>query len=63
MGVEWDDCNTVGRFLGIKTFLNELMAYIAMAPYVKNRQEDNGGLTISVRIEEIYLIGKVCVQA
>jgi len=53
MGVDWADCNTVGRFLGIKTFLNEFIAYLEMAPYIKNRQEMNGGPTISRRSEVI----------
>lgn len=48
MGVDWADCNTVGRFLGVKTFLNEFVAYLEMGPYIKNRQEMNGGPTISV---------------
>ena len=56
MGVDWADCNTVGRFLGIKTFLNEFIAYLEMAPYIKNRQEMNGGPTISVRITKLKLI-------
>lgn len=53
MGVDWADCNTVGRFLGIKTFLNEFVAYLEMAPYIKNRNEMNGGPTISRRSEVI----------
>lgn len=53
MGVDWADCNTVGRFLGIKTFLNEFIAYLEMAPYIKNRQDMNGGPTISRRSEVI----------
>ena len=48
MGVDWADCNAVGMFLGIKTFLNELVAYVEMAPYIKNRQEMNGEPSISV---------------
>lgn len=56
MGVDWADCNTVGRFLGIKTFLNEFIAYLEMAPYIKNRQDMNGGPTISVRITKFKLI-------
>lgn len=56
MGVDWADCNAVGRFLGIKTFLNELVAYVEMAPYVKNRLENNGGPSISVRIEQVQKI-------
>jgi len=53
MGVDWADCNTVGRFLGIKTFLNEFIAYLEMAPYIKNRLEMNGEPTISRRSEVI----------
>ena len=49
MGVDWADCNAVGMFLGIKTFLNDLVAYVEMAPYIKNRQEMNGEPSISVR--------------
>jgi len=56
MGVDWADCNTVGRFLGIKTFLNEFIAYLEMAPYLKNRQEMNGGPTISVSISKLKII-------
>ena len=48
MGVDWADSNAVGMFLGIKTFLNELVAYVEMAPYIKNRQEMNGEPSISV---------------
>jgi len=53
MGVDWADCNTVGRFLGIKTFLNEFVAYLEMGPYLTNRKEMNGGPTISRRSEVI----------
>lgn len=53
MGVDWADCNAVGMFLGIKTFLNELVAYVEMAPYIKNRQEMNGEPSISRRSEVI----------
>ena len=49
VGVDWADCNAVGRFLGIKTFLNELVAYLEMMPFVHNRKEMNGGPSISVR--------------
>ncbi|XP_068755204.1 solute carrier family 28 member 3-like isoform X1 [Montipora capricornis] len=53
MGVDWADCQNVGRFLGVKTFLNEFIAYIEMGPYIKNRNEMNGGPTISRRSEVI----------
>lgn len=53
MGVDWADCQIVGRFLGVKTFLNEFVAYIEMGPYITNRNEMNGGPTISRRSEVI----------
>ena len=37
MGVEWNDCRAVSKFLGIKVFLNELIAYIDMSSHIKNR--------------------------
>ncbi|XP_020902330.1 solute carrier family 28 member 3 [Exaiptasia diaphana] len=37
MGVEWEDCRTVSKLLGIKVFLNELVGYIEMSPHIKNR--------------------------
>ena len=56
MGVDWDDCHTVGRFLGIKTFLNEFVAYLEMAPYVNNRKEMNGEPSISVTLRGKYVV-------
>ncbi|XP_029193531.2 solute carrier family 28 member 3-like isoform X1 [Acropora muricata] len=53
MGVDWADCQTVGRFLGVKTFLNEFIAYIEMGPFIENRNKMNGGPTISRRSEVI----------
>ena len=48
MGVEWRDCDVVAELLGIKTFLNEFVAYAKLSDYIKNRQLDNGLRTISV---------------
>lgn len=38
MGVQWDDCGIVGELIGIKTFLNEFLAYGELSTYLKNRE-------------------------
>ena len=50
MGVEWEDCDVVAKLLGIKTFLNEFVAYADLSTYIKNRQTMNGLRTISVSV-------------
>jgi pyrimidine nucleoside transport protein len=47
MGVEWADAGVVGELVGIKTFLNEFVAYKDLAVYIDNRQSCQG-LTLSV---------------
>ena len=32
MGVDWDECEAVGRLVGIKTVLNEFIAYRVYFP-------------------------------
>ena len=53
MGVEWSDCAGVARLLGMKTFINEFVAYEQLGEYIKNRKECLDGPTISVRSEII----------
>lgn len=48
MGVEWKDCDVVAELLGIKTFLNEFVAYAKLSDFIKNRTTENGLRTISV---------------
>ena len=48
MGVEWKDTFEVGKLLGIKTFLNEFVAYQDLAKLIKNRESDLAGSKISV---------------
>ena len=48
LGVQWDDCDVVAELLGIKTFLNEFVAYSKLSEYIKNRELERGGRTISV---------------
>lgn len=38
MGVEWSDCHRVAELIGIKTFLNEFVAYDHLAKYINNRK-------------------------
>ncbi|KAK3109178.1 hypothetical protein FSP39_024723, partial [Pinctada imbricata] len=38
MGVEWDDCRKVAEMIGLKTFLNEFIAYTELSKYIKNQQ-------------------------
>ena len=37
MGVEPRDCRHVAELIGIKTFLNEFIAYIDLSKLIKNR--------------------------
>ena len=37
LGADWEDCWVVGKLFGIKTFLNEFVAYQDMQPYIENR--------------------------
>lgn len=48
MGIPWQDSDVVAELLGIKTFLNEFVAYTRLAEYIKNRELGNGLRTISV---------------
>ncbi|XP_070541501.1 solute carrier family 28 member 3-like [Ptychodera flava] len=52
MGVDSEDCHIVAELVGIKTFLNEFVAYSRLAEYIKNRSTGFGP-TISVRSEVI----------
>ena len=47
MGVEWEDCGKVAELLGIKTFINEFVAYERLGVLIGNR-ESGAGATISV---------------
>ncbi len=48
MGVEWNDAFKVGQLLGVKTFLNEFVAYQDLAKLIKNRKMGLDGPSISV---------------
>ncbi|GFR79606.1 solute carrier family 28 member 3-like [Elysia marginata] len=37
MGVDYKDCRVVAELLGIKTFLNEFVAYVTLSKYITNR--------------------------
>ncbi|XP_065057423.1 solute carrier family 28 member 3-like [Rhopilema esculentum] len=53
MGVEWNDAFEVGKLLGIKTFLNEFVAYKELAKMIENREKGLAGPKISPRSEAI----------
>ncbi|RMX60525.1 hypothetical protein pdam_00001440, partial [Pocillopora damicornis] len=53
MGVPWEDSDVVAELLGIKTFLNEFVAYTRLAGFIDNRIKMNGLRTISIRSEII----------
>ena len=42
MGVDWKDAGIVGELIGMKTFLNEFLAYKELAGYMSNRQACTG---------------------
>ncbi|OWF39347.1 solute carrier family 28 member 3-like [Mizuhopecten yessoensis] len=53
MGVDWNDAGVVGELIGVKTFLNEFIAYSELATYIKNRELCLVGTSMSVRSEVI----------
>ena len=48
MGIELDDSFEVAELLGVKTFLNEFIAYKRLGKLIDNRVHRNGGTTLSV---------------
>nr|XP_002734465.1 PREDICTED: solute carrier family 28 member 3-like [Saccoglossus kowalevskii] len=52
MGTPWEDCHIVAELIGIKTFINEFVAYLRLAEILENR-ETGDGPTISRRAEVI----------
>ncbi|CAH1790077.1 unnamed protein product [Owenia fusiformis] len=38
MGVRWQDCRTVAQLIGVKTFLNEFVAYTDLGVIINNRR-------------------------
>ncbi|XP_060569421.1 solute carrier family 28 member 3-like [Ruditapes philippinarum] len=52
MGVEWSDAGVVGELVGIKTFLNEFVAYKELAKFIENRSTCTGDY-LSIRSQVI----------
>ena len=48
MGVEWDDCTKVAKLIGVKTFLNEFIAFGQLSEFIKNRKSMRPGPVLSV---------------
>eukprot|EP00794_Sanderia_malayensis_P000608 gene608-1270_t len=54
MGVEWNDAFKVGELLGVKTFVNEFVAYQTLGTtYMNNRKNGLAGPKLSLRSEII----------
>jgi len=53
MGVSWDDAFIVGELLGVKTFLNEFIAYKRLGALIFNRVNENDKAQMSIRSEVI----------
>ncbi|GFS19200.1 sodium/nucleoside cotransporter [Elysia marginata] len=53
MGVEWKDAGVVAELIGIKTFLNEFIAYDKLSGFITNRIKCQAGTILSVRSEII----------
>ena len=45
MGISVDDCRRVAALLGIKTFLNEFVAYVELSKLINNRHTFTDYLT------------------
>ncbi|XP_039255223.2 solute carrier family 28 member 3-like [Styela clava] len=66
MGADWEDCGTVGELFGVKTFLNEFIAYKNMKPLVENRllgnvsKFNNGTAMFMSERSEVVAIHALC---
>ena len=42
IGVPWDEASEAGSYIGLKTVLNEFVAYAEFGPNVENLSDKNG---------------------
>ena len=47
MGIATEDCRQVGSLLGVKTFLNEFVAYVKLSTIIKNKDLLNDHLALN----------------
>ena len=47
MGVAWEDCPEVAKLIGLKTVVNEYVAYVELGQLMKNREN---GLIPSISV-------------
>ena len=59
MGVEYKDAFQVAEMLGVKTFLNEFIAYERLGIIIKNRVLERGGAVLSVSIHFVLFLKEV----
>ena len=51
MGVAAEDCRQVGSLLGMKTFLNEFVAYVQLSKVIRNKDLLNDHLDLNGDVE------------
>lgn len=56
MGVDWADCGIVGELIGIKTFLNEFLAYGELSTYLNNRKSCTGRILAVCTVIAMWFI-------
>lgn len=54
MGVDWADCGIVGELIGIKTFLNEFLAYGELSTYLNNRKSCTGRILAVCTVKAMW---------
>ena len=54
MGVKWEDCDIVAQLIGVKTFLNEFVAYGQLSEFITNRRKGLDGRILSVCIHSSF---------
>lgn len=59
MGVPWSDAGVVGELIGIKTFLNEFLAYKELAKYMENRLTCTGQIISVSAFERIKAVNSL----
>ena len=60
MGVPWKDAFVVAELLGIKSFLNEFIAYERLSVYIRNRENGVPGVTVLSARSEIIATYALC---
>ena len=54
MGVQWSECHDVGTLIGIKTFINEFVAYSSLSDMMKEGKLSVSFIAFNSLILKIY---------